>query len=101
MTAKHTDPEYRKNAAIVRARVQRARRMGNAVECWRCGHDIDERQAFDVGHRVPTGHALDNLAPEHRYRMPGICQGNRAAGGRVGAAMTNARRGQDQGLPRW
>lgn len=93
MTAKHRDPEYRANAAIVRAKVRRARKLGNAVTCWRCGYDIDPEQAYDVGHiNANGGHSLDNLAPEHRYKTS-RCRGNRSAGGQLGALRTNQRRG--------
>lgn len=88
MTAKHQNPEYRKNAAIVRARTKRAHQRGTEVDCWRCGWPIDPEQAFDVGHLNPdAGHTLDNLAPEHRHE-------NRRAGGKTGAAIQAARRGR-------
>ena len=41
MSRKHQDPEYRKNARIVRAQVTKARRSGQTVSCWRCGFEID------------------------------------------------------------
>ncbi len=37
MTEKHRDPEYIRNAKIVRARVRRAWRLGQDVRCWRTG----------------------------------------------------------------
>lgn len=81
MSAKHQSPEYRKNAAMVRAQVRRTHKQGTEVECWRCGWPIDPEQAFDVGHLDPNaGHALSNLAPEHRGE-------NRRAGGKAGAAV--------------
>lgn len=86
MTAKHRDPEYVANARIIRAQVAMKRRAGDEVRCWRCGWPIDEEQRFDVGHIDPDGGpGLDNLAPEHRYKTT-RCIGNRAAGGRLGAA---------------
>lgn len=101
MSAKHRDPEFRKNARIVRQGVQRAHRIGRSVTCWRCGHDIEPGQSFDVGHIDASGGAsMSNLAPEHRYRS-GYCQGNRAAGGRVGAAITNRDRRVSSGLLPW
>jgi hypothetical protein len=92
MTAKHRDPEYLRNARIIRAQVARARRLGEDVYCWRCRRILDPAEQFDVGHIRPDGGpGLDNLAPEHR-RKSAHCIGNRAAGGRLGAAQTNARR---------
>lgn len=101
MTAKHRDPEYRKNARIVRQQVTRARRLGNDVHCWRCGILIDPEQSYDVGHLDPHGgHTLENLAPEHRYKS-GVCRGNRAAGGRLGQQIQAARGGRTKGLLPW
>ena len=92
MSAKHADPEYRKNARIIRQQVAAQRRQGNEVTCWRCGRPIADEQTFDVGHIDPLGgHGMDNLAPEHRYKS-GKCQGNRAAGGRMGAAIQTSRK---------
>ena len=86
MSAKHRDPEYLKNARIIRQRVATCRRAGIEVTCWRCGHPIDPEQRWDTGHIDPDGGpGLDNLAPEHRYKS-GRCIGNRADGGRLGAA---------------
>lgn len=91
MSAKHRDPEYVANARIIRAQVATRRRNGQDVTCWRCGYEIDPEQRFDVGHKHPDGGAgLDNLAPEHRYKTA-RCQGNRAAGGRLGAQRRNQR----------
>ena len=101
MTAKHADPEYRKNARIVRQQVNKARRSGGEVCCWRCGNPIDELQTYDVGHIDPLGgHNMSNLAPEHRYKS-GRCQGNRAAGGRLGAACQQTRATASAGLLPW
>ncbi|WP_336625578.1 MULTISPECIES: hypothetical protein [unclassified Microbacterium] len=91
MSAKHQDPEYRRNAATIRKRVASAHRRGEAVPCWRCRRAITTRTPYDVGHVRGPSHALDNLAPEHRHEIPGICPGNRAKGGKVGAQITNAR----------
>lgn len=90
VSAKHQDPEFRVNARIVRQQVAKARRIGADVNCWRCGGLIDPEQTYDVGHiHADGGHARSNLAPEHRYKS-GACQGNRAAGGRLGAQIVNA-----------
>ena len=85
MSAKHRDPEFRKNARIIRQGVARRRRLGEEVTCWRCGRPILDGQTFDVGHIDPDGgSAISNLAAEHRYRIPGVCRGNRSAGGSLG-----------------
>ena len=92
MSAKHRDPEYVGNARIVRAQVAAKRRAGREVTCWRCGREIDPEQRFDVGHiDADGGHGLGNLAPEHRYKTA-RCIGNRADGGRRGAAIQKANR---------
>lgn len=86
MTSKHRDPEYIRNAAVVRARVRRDWKLGVEVRCWRRGCPIHPGQRFDVGHLDPNGgHGLSNLAPE-------CVRCNRSEGGRRGAALTNARR---------
>jgi len=101
VTAKHADPEYRKNARIIRQQVAKVRRSGGDVTCWRCGGPIDEEQTYDVGHIDPAGgHGTDNLAPEHRYKS-GRCQGNRAAGGRMGRTIQTARHTASKGLLPW
>ena len=92
MTAKHRDPEYLRNARIVRQQVAAARQGGIEVRCWRCGWPIDEEQRYDVGHRDPDGgHGRDNLAPEHRYKTT-RCIGNRSDGGRLGASRRRTKR---------
>jgi hypothetical protein len=92
VSAKHADPEYRKNARIIRQQVEARRRQDSDVLCWRCSRPIHAEQTFDVGHIDPgAGHGMDNLAPEHRYKS-GKCQGNRAAGGRMGQAIQTQRK---------
>lgn len=101
MTAKHSDPEYRKNARIIRQQVEKLRRSGDDPTCWRCGSLIGEGQTYDVGHLDPNaGHSMENLAPEHRYKS-GRCQGNRAAGGRMGRAIQTHRKTASKGLLQW
>jgi len=101
MTAKHQDPEFRKNSRIIRQQVTKRRNNGDEVGCWRCGRPIQEEQTFDIGHINPhAGHSLDNLAPEHRYKS-GVCQGNRAAGGRQGKAAQLTRQVASKGLLQW
>jgi hypothetical protein len=88
MTAKHTDPEYLANARIVRAQVRQAWRLGTEVRCWRRGCILEPGARFDVGHLdAHGGHGRENLAPE-------CVRCNRSDGGRRGAAITNARRGE-------
>ncbi|MGW9345880.1 hypothetical protein ACWGR3_30525 [Streptomyces albidoflavus] len=100
MTAKHRDPEYIRNARIVRAQVKRAWRLGEDVYCWRCRRLIHPGQLFDVGHiRPDDGNSLENLAPEHRLKSA-TCVGNRSAGGALGAALTNAKRDAVTRAPR-
>lgn len=97
MSRKHQSPEYKRNALIIRKRVRTIHKYGDPVQCWRCGRAIVPGQHFDVGH-LPNaqGSALHELAPEHRHRTLS-CPGNRAEGGRVGAAATNARRTTPEG----
>lgn len=90
MTAKHDNPQYRANARLIRAAVKSAWKRGEDVRCWRGGGPIPPGMPFDVGHKIRgEGHGLGNLGPEHRSKVPGCCDGNRADGGRVGARHTN------------
>lgn len=96
MTRKHQSPEYQRNARIVRERVRALHKQGRPAVCWRGGgpimpgHDGRRGTPYDVGHLPGArGHALHELAPEHRHRWPGCCDGNRREGGRVGAMLTN------------
>ncbi|WP_288967661.1 hypothetical protein [uncultured Microbacterium sp.] len=93
MTEKHRDPEYIRNAKIVRARVRRAWRLGQDVHCWRTGRILIPGRPFDVGHIDPDGgHSISNLAPES-------VKSNRSEGGRRGAAITNAARRASRSVP--
>jgi hypothetical protein len=48
------------------------------------------RTPYDVGHLPGArGSSLSELAPEHRHRFTGCCDGNRREGGRVGAMRSN------------
>lgn len=97
MSAKHQDAEYQRNAPIIRKRVRAAHARGEAVPCWRCRRAIMPGQPFDVGHITGAqGHSLRELAPEHRHATQ-HCEGNRANGGAMGAARTNARRSVPRG----
>jgi hypothetical protein len=91
VSAKHRDPEYMRNARIIRHRVKTEHRAGRAVPCWRCRGAIAPGQPFDVGHVAGAiGHSMTDLAAEHRHKT-GLCPGNRSTGGRVGAAVTNSK----------
>jgi hypothetical protein len=90
MTRKHQTAEYQRNARIVRARVAAMHKAGMPALCWRGGGRILPGTPYDVGHRHGVyGNSLGALAPEHRHRTPGCCEGNRREGGRVGAMLTN------------
>ncbi|CAI9386077.1 hypothetical protein [Microbacterium sp. T2.11-28] len=87
MTTKHSSPEWRRTTRHVRAQVRKAWERGDDVTCWRHGHLIPEGAPYDVGHITRHGgEGLDNAAPECR-------RGNRSHGGRIGATITNQRRG--------
>ncbi|WP_157156253.1 hypothetical protein [Diaminobutyricimonas sp. LJ205] len=98
MTAVHKDPLYIKNARIVRAQTNARLKRGDQVNCGKCGHAIQSGQRYDVGHIIDASrggtHDLHNLRPEHRHE-------NRSAGGRVGAAVTNATSRRARRLPTW
>lgn len=90
MTRKHQSPEYQRNAHIVRERVKALHKSGQPAVCWRGGGAIPPGMPYDVGHvDGALGSSLTGLAPEHRHRIPGCCDGNRRHGGRVGAMLTN------------
>lgn len=96
MTAKHNSPEWSRTTRTIRAQVRRSYEQGEVVGCWRCGGPLpvnaEGKPVFDVGHLDPNGgEGIDNAAPEHRSKV-GQCVGNRAHGGRMGAAKTNAKR---------
>lgn len=84
MTRKHQTTAYRREARIVRAQVAAQHKAGRPALCWRGGGPIMPGMPYDVGH---TSHG--GLAPEHRHRVAGCCDGNRREGGRVGAMLTN------------
>lgn len=97
MSAKHASRIYRNNATLIRKQVQAAHRLGEPVACWRGRGVILPGQPFDIGHiNRFGGEGLGNLAPEHRHRQPGCCDGNRRDGGRVGAHANNARHRRDE-----
>ena len=90
VTRKHQTPAYQRNARIVRKRVAAMHKAGMPALCWRGGGAILLGMPYDVGHITGTrGSGAGTLAPEHRHRMAGCCDGNRREGGRVGAMLTN------------
>lgn len=90
MTRKHQTPEYQRNARIVRKQVTALHRAGQAAVCWRGGGLIPPGMVYDVGHIAGArGSSRAELAPEHRHRTPGCCDGNRRHGGTIGAMRTN------------
>lgn len=97
MTSRHRSPEYLKNARIVRASLAARIDLGHLIPCVDCGRPIQPDQRWDVGHIVPASkggsNGLDNLGASHRYAC------NRAAGGRMGAAITNASSRRARRLP--
>lgn len=96
MSARHRDPEYRKNARLRRQQINLLLKRGEVITCVDCGRPIQEGQTFDVGHRVDGylggGNELSNLGASHR-----IC--NRRSGGKAGAAHTNDQSRAARGLP--
>jgi hypothetical protein len=98
VSAIHHDPEYIRNARIVRRIITAQLQAGSLVICVNCGRAIQQGQRFDVGHkRRPDdggSHALSNLGGAHRR-----C--NRSHGGRIGAAMTNRASRRARRLPSW
>lgn len=83
MTRSHSDPEYIRNARIVRKVTNARLARGEQVTCVNRGDLIHPGQRFDVGHirGIAAGgdHSLSNLGAAHRR-----C--NRGDGGRAGAA---------------
>lgn len=67
------------------------------VLCWRCNRDIEPGVPFDAGH---TGRTPTDLQPEHRHATP-YCEGNRANGGAMAAAISHARRAPGGGATTW
>lgn len=67
-----------------RLRLAYARRLaqGEAIPCARCGQPIRQGDAWDLGH---TDDRTSWTGPEHDRQC------NRAAAGRIGAAITNSR----------
>lgn len=79
-----------------RARLEPLVAAGGAI-CPRCRRPIQPGQAWDAGHRVDLADDMTGThgtLPEHRS-----C--NRSAGGRRGAAITNARRRAASNMRAW
>lgn len=98
MSSAHRDPEYQRNARIIRKQTNARLERGQQVMCGKCGRPIMPGQRYDVGHIIDASrggtHALSNLRPEHTRE-------NRQAGGRQGAAKTNAASRRARRLPDW
>lgn len=94
MSAIHRTAAWRKLITEVRP-IYRAAIKAGTGRCGRCGKPVLPGQKFDVGHIDPHGPLTRaNVRLEHAY-----C--NRAAGGRQGAATTNAKRTKSKGFPAW
>lgn len=93
VSRKHQTAEYQRNANIIKAQVKAMHKAGKAAMCWRGGGAITPATPYDVGHiRGALGSSRAELAPEHRHRTSGCCDGNRREGGRVGAMRTGKTR---------
>lgn len=70
----------------LRAQFAERIRVEGMLPCWRCGRDITTADAWDLGHPVARALGDDDAEvwPEHRHGIPGICEGNRSAGARLG-----------------
>jgi hypothetical protein len=97
MIPKHQTPQYKRDARILRKRVDAMHRLGYSVACWRCGREIKPGEPYDAGH---TGRTPTHLAPEHRHAT-GDCEGNRANGGAMSAAISHDRRAPRGGVTTW
>lgn len=68
------------------------------LPCPRCGRLVQPEQKWDVDHIIALSQGgtktADNLTPAH-------IRCNRSHGGKLGAAVTNAKRKSDSGLIQW
>jgi hypothetical protein len=74
--------------------------------CVDCGHVVTAEMTWQVGHIVPVWRGgektTDNLGPSHSNGSgPGGRSCNQSAGGRMGAAKTNAAKKTARRLPNW
>lgn len=77
------------------------------LPCVDCGHLVTRDHKWDVGHR--PGHeasryepaTLNTVGPSHRRSEAWPVNCNQIAGGRQGAAISNAKRRNKTGDPRW
>lgn len=76
--------------------------------CVDCHRIVTPDMKWQVGHIIPVqdprspGNVASNLGPSHSNGSgPGGRSCNQAAGGRMGAAKTNARTQASKGYPTW
>jgi hypothetical protein len=67
---------------------------------WQVGHIVSVAQAKSNGWTIAQMNDSSNLGPSHT-KSPGQKACNQIAGGRIGAAKTNAKRREDKRLPHW
>jgi hypothetical protein len=68
-----------------------------SVPCRRGGKPIRPGDEWDLGHQHDValgGSDADGVWPEHRFRTPGCCEGNRNEGARVGNQLRGAVRAE-------
>ena len=93
MSQHHRDIGWSRIARTLRPRIA----ASLPQPCIRCGRIVTPDMAWDVGHRVDLampGSDPWDAGPEHRR-----C--NRSAGGKAGAAKTNASRRANRRMPQW
>lgn len=105
MSQHHRSSKHTSRAPSVRAQVAATLPR----RCTDCPHVVDTTMRWQLGHRVPAWRGgqttFENCGPAHAYCPWCKRACNQVAGGRMGAAVTNARRGavtrRDRGLRRW
>lgn len=103
MSRHHKAAKWSTTSRKERARIEPAVAAG-AATCWRCRRPIIPGTKWDVGHvEDANGRWVGRYAPEHALKADCAAGGNRAAGGRKGATLTNrARAGRaEKRLPNW
>ncbi|QDZ14239.1 hypothetical protein FPZ11_05190 [Humibacter ginsenosidimutans] len=104
MSQHHKAAKWSTTSRKLRARMQPTIDAGSAV-CWRCRGLIVPGTKWDVGHvEDASGRWTGRYAPEHALKRDCPMGGNRSAGGRKGASLTNHRRTprpSDKRLPSW
>jgi len=75
------------------------------LPCIDCGHAVTPDMTWQVGHRHAASAGgrptVENTGPSHTYCPTCKRKCNQSAGGRLGAAVTNARRRESNGLRPW